>query len=153
MEVPGPACRRENTHRRRPVLSLFKSVPFPCHCLPACIDDRIEVTTSPGRISRRLGYTVLQLEFTYTADVRITTLAFSVIDFLVGVGGFIGLLLGSSLLSLGLSSLGAGRALLGWRRQARDTAAQETSQVSEATQGVEEVPTAVKVVTVGAGHY
>lgn len=87
-------------------LNVKKYIPN-CKCLPACQQDRITAAVSTSRFMAFPGKVRVSFIFYYRVDTRVTLLKVGLKDVLVNMGGFIGLLLGWSLLSVGRSILEA----------------------------------------------
>ncbi|KAF0287774.1 hypothetical protein FJT64_013800 [Amphibalanus amphitrite] len=104
MDLDGKGCTFYSRDFAIPPTSGY---PEDCGCLPACLEDRIDVIVGRSPIVNRKGYTYVTIKFEYEAETRITTLSYSIRDLVANVGGHIGLFLGTSILSLLLRGFAA----------------------------------------------
>ena len=107
MEVNGTGCIFHSRSDGRAYIRPSAGFPDSCRCLPACLDDRIDIMVGKSTLLKRKGRVYVTIKFEYLSETRITTLAYSGRSLMANVGGHIGLLLGTSILSLLLSGSAA----------------------------------------------
>ena len=82
-----------------------------CRCLQSCLNDRLDITVGESPLSRRDGRTFFNIQFQYLADTRITSLSYNGQQLMSNIGGYVGLLLGTSILSLIVRGMSAAKDL------------------------------------------
>ena len=82
-----------------------------CRCLPSCLDDRLDITVGESPLMKRDEISYVTIKFQYLADTRITSLSYSGQQLMSNIGGYVGLLLGTSILSLIVRGMSAAKDL------------------------------------------
>ena len=73
---------------------------YPCSCPRPCLMDRFNLYIRPSNIKSGIHYILLGLSFAPVMRIIETTVTYDIIDLMADIGGFLGLFVGYSILSV-----------------------------------------------------